>query len=144
MGVNLYNQEGYLDPTAYEALTNIEKEQIEMKDKKKIVFICSPFAGDVDGNTMRAKRYGRFAVMEKVIPIIPHLMYPQFLEDNDPEERQLGIEMGLVLLGKCNELWVFGKYISSGMALEIKKAKKWKMPIRYFETDCRENGGVSR
>ncbi len=141
MGVNLYNQEGYLDPTAYEALTNIEKEK---RQKKKIVFICSPFAGDVEGNVMRARRYGRFAVSEKVIPIIPHLMYPQFLEEGDPEERKLGMEMGLVLLTKCHELWVFGNHLSSGMAVEVNKAKRWKIPIRYFTTECRETGGVHR
>ncbi|SHK56350.1 DUF7768 domain-containing protein [Paramaledivibacter caminithermalis] len=37
--------------------TNIEQEKPE---EKKIVFICSPFAGDIEGNTERARRYGRF------------------------------------------------------------------------------------
>jgi hypothetical protein len=69
-------------------------------------------------------------------------MYPQFLEEDDPEERQLGIDMGLVLLSKCHELWVFGNKISSGMSLEIKKAKRWNIPIRYFTTECVETGGV--
>ena len=134
MGVNLYNKEGYLDPTAYEALTNIEKEK-----RKKIVFICSPFAKDVVGNTMRARRYGRFAVSQNVIPIIPHLMYPQFLEEADPDERRLGLEMGLVLLTKCHELWVFGNHLSNGMAVEVKRAKERGIKIRYFSNECREN-----
>ena len=139
MSVNKYNAEGYHDPTVFEALSNIEKE--EKQRKKKIVFICSPFAGDIEGNTRRAKRYGRFAVIEKAVPIIPHLMYPQFLEENDPEERQLGIDMGLILLGKCQELWVFGSRISSGMSAEITKAKRWNIPIRYFTTECVETKG---
>jgi hypothetical protein len=95
-------------------------------------------------NTRRARRFGRFAVTEKVVPIIPHLMYPQFLEEEDPEERQLGIDMGLVLLSKCHELWVFGNRISSGMSVEIAKAKRWKIPIRYFTNECEETGGVSK
>ena len=140
MSVNKYNAEGYHDPTVFEALTNIEKEEKQRK-KKKIVFICSPFAGDIEGNTRRAKRYGRFAVIEKAVPIIPHLMYPQFLEENDPDERQLGIDMGLILLGKCQELWVFGSRISSGMSAEITKAKRWNIPIRYFTTECVETKG---
>lgn len=143
MGVNKFNAEGYHDPTVYEALTNIEKEEKQRK-KKKIVFICSPFAGDIEGNTRRARRYGRFAVTEKAVPIIPHLMYPQFLEEDDPEERQLGIDMGLILLGKCNELWVFGNRISSGMRSEIARAKRWNIPIRYFTNECVEIGGVSK
>ncbi len=48
------------------------------------MFICSPYADDVEANVMRAKRYGRFAVTEQAIPIVPHLMYPQFLFDDDP------------------------------------------------------------
>ena len=143
MSVNKFNAEGYHDPTVFEALTNIEKEEKRRK-KKKIVFICSPFAGDIDMNTRRARRFGRFAVTEKAVPIIPHLMYPQFLEEEDPEERQLGIDMGLVLLSKCHELWVFGNRISSGMSVEIAKAKRWKIPIRYFTNECEETGGVSK
>ena len=141
MSVNKFNSKGYPDPTVYEALTNIEKEEKQRK-RKKLVFICSPFAGDIETNTRRARRYGRFAVVEKVVPIIPHLMYPQFLEEGDPEERQLGIDMGLILLSRCHELWVFGDRISTGMSIEIKRAKRWNIPIRYFTTQCEETGGA--
>lgn len=143
MSVNKFNAEGYHDPTVYEALTNIEKEE-KVKRKKKIVFICSPFAGDMEGNILKARRYGRFAATQNTVPIIPHLMYPQFLEEEDPKERQLGIDMGLVLLGKCHEIWVFGDRISSGMAVEIKKAKRWNIPIRYFSNECVEREGENK
>lgn len=33
MRVSLYNHEGYLDPTAYEALSNIERERKEQSQK---------------------------------------------------------------------------------------------------------------
>lgn len=138
MGVNLYNRERYVDITSYEALKNIEKEI--SKENKPTVFICSPFAGDIAGNIKRAKRYGRFAVSEGVVPVIPHLMYPQFLVEDKPEERQLGIEMGLILLTKCRGIWVFGNQISKGMALEINKSKKYSIPIQYFTTDCKKIG----
>ncbi len=55
MSVNKFNAEGYFDPTAYDALSNIEKEK---KQKKKIVLICSPYAGDIEGNARHARRYG--------------------------------------------------------------------------------------
>lgn len=135
MSINRFNQEGYYDPTMHEALTNV------VKDEKKIIFICSPFAGDIERNTLRARRYGRFAAMKKAVPIIPHLMYPQFLEEKDPDERRMGLEMGLVLLSKCKELWVFGDKISPGMATEISRAKRWRIPIRYFTIRCEEKGG---
>ncbi|AGL03631.1 DUF7768 domain-containing protein [Desulfoscipio gibsoniae] len=110
---------------------------------KNIVFICSPFAGDVAGNIDRARRYGRFAVTKKVIPIIPHLMYPQFLDEDDPAERQLGIEMGLALLSHCREVWVFGSRVSSGMAAEIDQAKVLGIPVKYFTVDCKPVGGLT-
>jgi len=141
MSVNKFNNEGYRDPTVYEALTNMEKEEKQRKHKK-LVFICSPFAGDIETNSRRARRYGRYAVTEKVVPIIPHLMYPQFLEEGDPEERKLGIDMGLILLSRCHELWVFGDRISTGMSIEIARAKRWNIPIRYFTTQCEETGGA--
>lgn len=137
MSVNLYNSEGYLDPTAYEAIKNIEKE-------KKIVFICSPFKDDIEVNTARAKRYGRFAVTKKVVPIIPHLMYPRFLDENNSDERAMGLEMGLVLLSNCHEIWVFGNRISRGMEIEIEKAKEIKIPIRYYDIHCRPVGGITK
>ena len=126
-----YNHEGYNDPTAYEALLNVEK-------RKPLVFICSPYAGDVEFNVTRAKQYGRFTISQRVIPIIPHLMYPQFLRDDKPAERKLGLEMGLVLLTKCSELWVFGDRVSKGMEVEIRKAKQRNMIIRYFTVEGEE------
>ena len=126
----LYNDKGYLDTTAYEAMKNIEKE-------KKIVFICSPYKGDIEVNTIRAKRYGRYAVNKQQVPIIPHLIYTQFLNEDNYEERQLGMDMGLVLLSKCQEVWVFGSRISKGMELEIEEAKRRNIPIRYHDIHCK-------
>ncbi len=126
------NPEGYMDITPYEALTNLEQNQ-----KRPLVFICSPFAGDIQLNTCRAKRYARFAVNQRAVPVIPHLMYPRFLDEDDVEQRQLGIEMVLRLLENCQEIWVFGSRISAGMKLEIEAAKANNLTIRYFDIQCR-------
>ena len=126
------NPEGYMDLTPYEALTNLENNQA-----RPLVFICSPFAGDIPLNIHRAKRYARFAVSQKAVPVIPHLMYPRFLDEEDVAQRQLGIEMGLRLLEACQEIWVFGSFISAGMAVEIKAANAMKVPVRYFDIHCR-------
>lgn len=140
MEISKRNTEGYMDLTAYQALVNISKQRNPERKKKCLVFICSPYAGDIQGNTMRAKRYGRYAVSKNVIPVIPHLMYPSFLEDDDPDDRKLGLEMGLVLLERCREVWVFGERISDGMRAEIEKAKKFQKVIKYFTIDCRVKG----
>ena len=55
---------------------------MEVKNKDSpIVYICSPYSGDVSGNLDRACRYSRFAVDEGCVPITPHLYLPLFLSE---------------------------------------------------------------
>ena len=137
MSVNKFNHEGYLDPTVYEAMTSIERD-LKSGYCGPFVYICSPFKGDVKTNIQNARRYSRFAVDRGVIPLAPHLLFPQFMDDSDPAERQKALSMGLALLAKCRELWCFGPYISYGMSLELEKAK-WKgIIIRRFFENCVE------
>ena len=137
MGINKFNSEGYLDLTAYEALMTIEKNA-KKAAFKPMVFICSPFAGDIEKNLDNARRYCKFAVEQNMIPIAPHLLFPQFMDDGNARERSHAIFMGLVLLSKCAELWYFGDHISKGMKVELTKAKKRNIPIRHFSEACRE------
>ena len=132
------NAEGYAHPTAFGAFCAIEKEEKALRAFRPIVYICSPYAGDVEGNTAAARRYSRFAVEAGYIPIAPHLLFPQFLDDNKPKERELGLFFGNAILSKCAEMWVFGDRISEGMEAEIKRAT-WKgHRIRYFSETCEE------
>jgi len=133
MGIDRFNSEGYSDPVPYEAISRIEKEQ---RKWRPLVYICSPYAGDIDGNTQRARRFSRFAVDSGAIPLAPHLLLPQYI--SEAAERELAMHMNMVLLGKCEELWVFGGDITEGMEMEISKAKKRRMTIRYFTEDLEE------
>ncbi|MGI6121340.1 MAG: DUF4406 domain-containing protein [Saccharofermentanales bacterium] len=137
MSVNKFNHEGYHDPTAYEALMAIEREA-KKTAFRPLVFICSPLAGNVEQNLASARRYARFAVEKGAIPLAPHLLFPQFMDDGDKAQRSLAIFMGLVLMGKCQEVWCFGGGISSGMAIELEKARQRGTPIRYFTEGCAE------
>ena len=132
-----YNAEGYPDPTAYNALLAIQREE-KAKPYLPLIYIASPFAGDPERNTERARGYCRLAVSKGCIPLAPHLFYPQFMDDDDCETRELAIFFALVLLGKCDEIWVFGERRSEGMEREIAKARKRNMPIRYFNSRCVE------
>ena len=105
---------------------------------RPLVYICSPLSGNVPANTEKARKYCRFALDQGQIPLAPHLMYPQFMNDDDPEERELAIFMDIVLLGKCSELWVFGDLITDGMNTEIEVAKRRRQTIRYFSSDLQE------
>lgn len=137
MSVNKYNSEGYYDPTVYEALTAIEREA-KRTPFRPLIYVCSPYAGDVESNIRRAREYCRFAVSMNTIPLASHLLFPQFLDDKVQSQRELGLFMGFVLMGKCQEVWCFGDRISTGMKLELAKAKQRGMRIRYFDAQCRE------
>ena len=141
MGISKYNSEGYHYPTTYEALTKIEKEEkAAKKSYRPLVYICSPYAGDTAGNTEKARRYSRFAVRNACIPVAPHLLFPQFMDDSVPAEWSIALFMGMVLLGKCEQVWVFGATVSAGMAAEIEKAQRKQIPIRYFTEELEEVG----
>lgn len=141
MDIERRNAEGYLDPTVHQALCNIQHEEKATKKAtfKPLVYICSQYAGDIETNTKKAKEYCRFALRQKTLPIAMHLMLPQFMDYNDPKQRSQAMFMNSVILGKCNELWVFTDgVISAGMQDAIDTAKKRKQTIRWFNTKCEE------
>jgi len=101
---------------------------------RKKVFICSPFRGDMEGNARRAAVYSRMACEEGHLPIAPHLLFPQFLNEGIEGERRLGIAMGMELLALCDEVWVFGE-ATAGMAAEIASATEQGKEIIFKETE---------
>ena len=134
MGVMYKNPEGYPDPVPYQEISNMNKEQ---KRYRPMVYICSAYSGDVEGNVIKARKYSRYAVDEGVIPIAPHLLLPQFMEEET--ERDLAMFMDIAILSKCRELWVFGEP-TAGMENEIAYAKRKQMTIKYFNENCKEEG----
>lgn len=66
-------------------------------DYRPMVYICSPFSSDELANIEKTKRYCRYAVDHNCMPVAPHLLYPQFMDE--ATERELAIHMDLVLLG---------------------------------------------
>lgn len=99
---------------------------------RKLVYICSPLRGNIETNTDLAREYCRDAIyyIDNVIPIAPHIYFPQFLNENISLERTMGMNMGLELLSKCDEVWVFGlTNPSEGMRAEIQYAKVRNIPI---------------
>jgi hypothetical protein len=61
---------------------------------------------------------------------------------NDDEDRELAMFMDMVLLSKCEELWVFGNVLSKGMGKEIERAERKNMKIRYFSHEVMEVKGL--
>lgn len=142
------NKEGYSDPTAGAAMSTIMKEyrqnqrriycrNTEIKARPK-VYIVSKYAGNVEQNTAAAISYARFAIEKKRLPVVSHLLYPQILDDSDPEQRELGLLFGQALLAICEEVWVFGTEHSTGMQAEIHEARKLNKRIRFYNERLEE------
>jgi hypothetical protein len=63
-------------------------------DDMKLVAIESPFAGNVAENIAYAKACLKDSMARGEAPLASHLLYPQVLDDQDADERRLGIECG--------------------------------------------------
>lgn len=105
---------------------------------KPLVYICAPYSGDTKSNIEKAICYAKFAYDRGAIPITPHVMFP-FLEDSIQKDRDAAMFMDLILLGKCQEVWVFGDEISHGMQEELLISKRRQQTIRYFKGDDYED-----
>ncbi|WP_406714224.1 DUF4406 domain-containing protein [Trueperella pyogenes] len=135
VGFSPRNVEGYLDPTAFKALKHVRRAEYGYRP---LVYICSPYSGDVEANLGVARAFCAHAVASNKIPLAPHLHYPQFMNDNDPSERELAMFFNRVLLSKCEAIWVYTARVSAGMRAEIEWAHHLELPITYFDADFEE------
>jgi len=112
-----------------EELTTI-RLKVETLGRPLRVFIASPYAGEVERNVRRAKRLVVDALALHCAPYAPHLLYVNHLDDNNPVERQRGIDAGLAWLEACDEVWSWG-LISPGMLREIEHANSLGIKVRF-------------
>lgn len=100
-----------------------------MKSRKKI-FVCSNFRPtpkySMKQNVEYAASCCQFVAKLGHAPFAPHLMCPWFLREDDVDQRNTGIEIGLEYMKNCEELWCFLRSSldikSDGMKTEISNA----------------------
>ena len=137
-GKEIANKLGISQAVASRHLTRA-KEKIRdkmrewRKERKKMVYICSPLRGDYEANTEKAIEYCRKVASWGETPIAPHIYCTRFLDDTNEADRQRGFEMAMELLKLCDCVLVFGDHISEGMRLEIDKATEIGIPVRYVQ-----------
>lgn len=106
-----------------------------MQTNMRKVFVSHPLSGNVEGNITSALRWVRLALLEGHIPFAPYIPYARALDDSDEDERWIGMRRGLEVLIVCDELWVCGDDITTGMGEEIYRAQTYNIPIRYRGSD---------
>ena len=90
-----------------------------MQEPKRILVI-SPYSGDVRRNLSYLEHCLKYVIAQGHAPFAPHWIYPQYLDDKDPDQRELGLHMGLAWGEKAQEIWIFRDLgETEGMAYEI-------------------------
>lgn len=95
-----------------------------------VVFVCSPYGGK-QANVDRAINYCLMEISMGNVPYAPHVFFSQMLDEST--DRQLGIDMGIEILQRTDELHVWGDTITAGMQIEIEEAENVGLPVRYME-----------
>ncbi len=119
----------------------------------KRVFVCSPLSADDAEGVARNQELAREHMLEVLraggAPMVPHLLYPQVLDDRVPEDRRLGLDAGLAWLLVCDEVWVWPPswrqtpdgpepILTSGMAEEVAAARRVGLPVLFMQEPTAE------
>ena len=90
----------------------------------KTAYICSPYSGDTKRNKAYARELTLNAIKDGYAPITPHLYITECLNDNEPLERDLGLQTAINLLKKCDAIYIGRKFLEehdSFMKRELKE-----------------------
>jgi hypothetical protein len=93
----------------------------------RLVILESPYAGRLERNIEYARQAMRDCLLREEAPYASHLLYTQdgILDDDDPAERELGIEAGLWWGSQADATVVYIDLgISPGMAKGIQRAQR--------------------
>ena len=97
--------------------------------ERKLIYIASPYAGDVEKNIEFARAACRYCIEMGNTPLAVHLLYPLLLDDNDPVQREVGLSLGRHVLNHCDEVWMCGDDVSPGMRSELETARELSIPV---------------
>lgn len=94
------------------------------------VVIESPYAGNVERNTLYAKRALLDSLERGEAPFASHLLYTQVLDDTIVRDRARGIDSQMAWIRKCDKVVVYMDYgVSPGMRAAISFARLISRPI---------------
>ena len=110
----------------------------ELRERNNLIYVCSPLNAPtqegIESNMKKAAHYCE--VLEKIIPgsrcIAPHSFIPAYLNDNNPAEREIGLQFGISVLKISSAIIVCGNVVSRGMAAEIKLAAELGIPTYFY------------
>jgi len=106
----------------------------------KTIYVCTPYRGNDNGasiekNLLAARQICNEIIAQGDLPIAPHLIFPQFLNDDVEGQREIAIRLGLKMLTRCDELWWYARdgNPSEGMEAEIAFAHECQIPVTFLD-----------
>lgn len=113
----------------------------------KTVYICSPYRGkdekEVAEHTAYAVELMEFALTAGVAPIVPHLYFPQVLDDSIESDREIALRCGRTFLRTVDMAIAGCRYgISDGMEEEIILAQRMRIPIIFIDAKPEKLVGI--
>src|SRR5215467_9447858 len=100
----------------------------------KLVVIESPYRGEVERNKAYLKLCMLDSIMRGEAPSASHKLYTDVLDDDDPEERKLGIELGFVWLRAADLVAFYTDFgYSTGMSACLADIKSHVFRVKWVE-----------
>lgn len=106
----------------------------------KKVYICSPLSAPEKMKEFYHMRMAQL-LLEKMAEIYEcrtfasHAYLPLMLDDQIPEERDLALAIGKMILDFCDALLICGRRVSSGMAGEIQYAFEAGKEVLWYDSN---------
>ena len=122
-----------------------EKASTAVAGETRTLYIASPCRGDVEANMAVAREIAGYFAREGYTPIGSHLVLAGVLNDEDPADRAVALEVGLHMVTICDLLFAFcpeGETPSEGVMGEVALARRLGLEVRWF-TYRTDNGGLS-
>lgn len=112
----------------------------------KMTYVCSKYRAknevEMQQHIMDAMEACRAVHERGDIPVAPHLYWPRFLDEGNPEDRDYGLQAGMEALKRCDQMVVIirqegpeDEWISQGMQAEITAAAKMGIEPQFIYID---------
>lgn len=115
-------------------MTDINETLKERERPARRVIVESPYAGDTERNVAYARAAMADCLKRGEAPFASHLLYTQagVLDDQNPTERALGIDAGLMWGSVAHATVVYIDHgVSRGMELGIASAIRHRRPVEF-------------
>jgi hypothetical protein len=94
----------------------------------KVIYLAHPFTAPtreaMEANRRRATAWAVWALTtQDVSPVCSWIVFTGALPET-PESRRLGLEADKAQVARCEEIWLVGGRVSSGMAVEASASQK--------------------